>query len=174
MINRANFFGRQEKGLTYYHMAVITACCLILIIGLGVGQKYRTGRLQSQLSQVQDQIQNFKRSHGGLLGKGAGGPILTIAGEMNRAPPWPDILTAISGSLMDGVWLESLKGKSDDKVREILIQGTAFEAALVPGLINHLRGFPVFARVQLLSTEVSGNIDAPFRFRIKGTVRSGK
>lgn len=187
MIQRINFLRERTVGLSYKKMAQVTLGVFALVGLLALMQNLRLRYHQSRLEHIEARIVELKSS-----GKGASlselGPIQAISAVLAKQVPWAEVLDAISRSVDDGIWLESLHGevkeaeKDDKKDKEdskedekegvfLSIHGTAYQAGLVPSMLNRIRSFDIFSEVNLISTESTGNVDAPFKFLIKAQIK---
>ncbi len=172
MTIRINFLKEQKKGLSYQKMLILTGVligALFLLIGV---QYYRAWAAENRLEELEGQIDLIKAAQGIKDGKGGGdkaqlSPVEMVIVSLVNEPPWAEMLEVMSKSISEGIWLEQVSGESKEGGL-ITIEGTAYQARLVPGFLDRLRSFNVFSKVSLLSSEaVSKEIDAPLKFKVQ-------
>lgn len=172
MTIRINFFKEQKKGLSYQKMMLLSIVLLsLLVLMIGV-QYFRAWAAERNLMELEGQIDLIKAAQGIREGKGSDGkaqlnPVEMVIVNLVNEPPWAAMLDVMSKSISEGIWLEQVTGDSKDGGL-ITIEGTAYQARLVPGFLDRLRSFNVFSKVSLLSSEaVSKEIDAPLKFKVQ-------
>lgn len=171
MTIRINFLKEQKKGLSYQKMIILSGVllgALLLLIGV---QYYRAWAAENRLAELEGQIDLIKAAQGIKEGKGGDkaqlNPIEMVIVSLVNEPPWAEMLDVISKSISEGIWLAQVMGETKEGGL-ITIEGTAYQARLVPGFLDRLRSFNVFSKVSLLSSEaVSKEIDAPLKFRLQ-------
>lgn len=166
-MQRVNFFGHKEKGLNYQQMILLSGLVVVFILVLGLWQSQGEKALTQKFSQVDQELKTYQQTYGSGGFKKDQQFLWDVSGELFREPKWNSVLVSIANALPDGIWLEALEGHYDKQDKAIIIQGTAFQPRLVPKLLKRLNSYSIFKRVKLILTEVSGNVDAPFRFKIK-------
>ncbi|MCB1213980.1 MAG: PilN domain-containing protein [Deltaproteobacteria bacterium] len=166
-MKRINFFGKRERGFNYGHMLMLVGGILFFLISFTAFQKYSLNQDQKALTKSENQLKHFKKQLGSDSSGVKAESILKVSGELFRQPNWPGVLSSISHSLEGGVWLESLKAENQEDKKEIYLQGVAYQTRLVPEVLKRLRLQSNLHEVKLNSTELSGNVSAPFRFKIE-------
>lgn len=175
MTTRINFFKEQRKGLSYQKMMMLSFV-LVGIFMLLIGVQYvRASMATSRLADLEGQIDLIKaaqgiRENGGKVGKD-GAPLLSpvemVIVSLVNEPPWAEMLDVLSRSISEGIWLERVSADSKEGGM-IVIEGTAYQARLVPGFLDRLRSFNLFSKVSLMSSEASSKeIDAPLKFKVQ-------
>ncbi len=168
---RVNFLKEDKKGLSYQKMitfSIILVGLLILMIGI---QFIRAKSAQDRLLELEAQIELIKAAQGykesGKEGEAKLSPVEMVIVALVNEPPWADMLQVMAKSITDGIWLENVSGNSKDGGM-ITIEGTAYQARLVPGFIDRLRSYNIFSKVVLLSSEASSKeSDAALKFKIQ-------
>ncbi len=168
---RVNFLKEDKKGLSYQKMitfSIILVGLLILMIGV---QFIRAKSAQDRLLELEAQIDLIKAAQGfkesGKEGEAKLSPVEMVIVALVNEPPWAEMLQVMAKSITDGIWLENVSGNSKDGGL-ITIEGTAYQARLVPGFIDRLRSYNVFSKVVLLSSEASSKeTDAALKFKIQ-------
>lgn len=171
MTTRINFFKEQKKGLSYRKMIILSGVLLgslLLLISL---QYYRAWAAENRLAELEGQIDLIKAAQGIKENKGGTAqqlnPVEMVIVSLVNEPPWAEMLDVMSKSITEGIWLQQVTGDSKDGGL-ITIEGTAYQARLVPGFLDRLRSFNVFSKVSLISSEAaSKEIDAPLKFKVQ-------
>lgn len=177
MIRRVNFFGKQREetpGISYRKMAILSAVLLGLLLLLVANQKIRLKMAQKELALVEGEIGWMKTSQG--IGekdaKTSLSPVETVIISMVSEPAWPEMLRVIPKSLSDGIWLEKIHGEIGPEGGKTVLEGTAYQARLVPGFLDRLRSFNAFSKLNLISSEAATKeAEAPLKFKLQAKNR---
>lgn len=177
MTMRINFLKEQKKGLSYRKMITLTAVLVGAFLLLISVQYYRAWTAENRLAELEGQIDLIKAAQGIKEGKGGNAqqqlnPIEMVIVSLVNEPPWAEMFDVMSKSVSEGIWLQQVIGDSKDGGL-ITIEGTAYQARLVPGFLDRLRSYNVFSKVSLMSSEASSKeIDAPLKFKVQAKPKS--
>jgi len=168
---RVNFLKEDKKGLSYQKMITFSIILVGLLITMIAVQFIRAKSAQDRLLELEAQIELIKAAQGykesGKEGEAKLSPVEMVIVALVNEPPWADMLQVMAKSITEGIWLENVSGNSKDGGM-ITIEGTAYQARLVPGFIDRLRSYNIFSKVVLLSSEASSKeSDAALKFKIQ-------
>ncbi len=173
-MTRINFFQEQVRGFSYQKMILLSVSIILFFSMIVFFQYFRLRSASEDLIDLESQIDLIKVAQG-LSTKGSEvqlNPVEQVAVAMISEPAWSDMLRVISKSLSEGIWLEAIHGDSSEGGL-LTIQGTAYQARLVPGFLDRLRSYNVFSNVLLLSSEATlKEVDAPLKFKVQAKPRS--
>jgi len=170
MTARINFLKEQKKGLSYQKMTILSAILLGSFFLLITFQYYRAWAAENRLAELEGQIDLIKAAQGikeNNTGNVDLSPVEMVIVSLVNEPPWGQMLDIMSKSISEGIWLEKVMGDTKDGGL-ITIEGTAYQARLVPGFLDRLRSYNLFSKVSLLSSEASSKeVDAALKFRVQ-------
>ncbi len=170
MTQRMNFFQEGTKGLTYRRMAQGSIALFLVFLAIYGTQKIRLRLAVAEAARLEAEVLALKKSLG--LEKGSSGPGLdpveVVHSQLVNEPAWAEVLRTVDASLLEGVWLKNVQWESQKDSGQMTLEGTAFQARLIPGFIDRLRSQEVFTRVHLLSSETNAKDPAaPLAFKIQ-------
>ena len=170
MSSRINFFKEQKKGISYQKLLVLSAVLLGSFLLLIAFQYFRAWMEENRLAELEGQIDLIKVAQGIKENKGGKvdlSPVEMVIVSLVNEPPWAEMLDVMSKSTSEGIWLERVSGDAKDGGL-ITIEGTAYQARLVPGFLDRLRSYNLFSKVSLLSSEAaSKEMDSALKFKVQ-------
>lgn len=174
MNGRINFFRKNGSEFTFRKMGMISAGLLVFFLLANLLQAYRVHASSADLAKLESTLHDLKAAEG-LEDPKSGethNPVETVLISLLAEPPWPEVMRVIPRSLPEGIWVENIQGETVGGGKMVL-EGTAYQARLVPGFIDRLRSYDVFSKVNLVSSEtVSKELDSPLRFKIQANPKN--
>ena len=165
MIQRINLIEREAFRVTYgtilkaFGVSFFICLVMYLIVALSAVQtathiRLLTGDIE-RLKVEREKLMNRENS------TQATGPLKDIVFQLEKRPPWSQLLGNIAATLPANVWLASLKGFDKEEAsskKGIIFNGSAKTAQGVSALLANLEASPYFEKVVLTSSKEEGGV----------------
>ena len=165
MIQRINLIEREAFRVTYGSLlkafGVSLFICLVMyaIVSLSAVQTSTHIRLLTadieRLKVEREKLMNRENS------PQTAGPLKEIVFQLEKRPPWSQLLGNIATTLPSNVWLVSLKGFDKEEANSkkgIIFNGSAKTAQGVASFLANVEASPYFEKVVLTSSKEEGGV----------------